>query len=153
MSFFPFEIVVLWIILLYLRHLSPCWKPFGVRGRVRYTYWKGVFVRFVFDTVRISQIRRQVKNQATRTSHKGVLYTVLNVSPDKRREFGLIIYSHLRGAFGVARFDLSGNARAFTVWNEWQNWLRAFLLCISINHVWSSLESGDSLAHPINQGD
>ena len=27
---------------------------------------------------------------------------------------------------GVARFDLSGNARAFIAWNEWQNRLRAF---------------------------
>ena len=36
------------------------------------------------------------------------------------------IYLHWRGAFGVARFDLSGNARAFIAWNEWQNRLRAF---------------------------
>ena len=28
------------------------------------------------------------------------------------------IYLHWRGAFGVARFDLSGNARAFIAWNE-----------------------------------
>ena len=37
------------------------------------------------------------------------------------------IYVHWRGAFGVARFDLSGNARAFLSWNEWQNWLHAFM--------------------------
>ena len=36
------------------------------------------------------------------------------------------IYLHWRGAFGVARFDLSGNARAFIAWNERQNKLRAF---------------------------
>lgn len=29
-----------------------------------------------------------------------------------------IIYKHLRGAFNVARFDLSGNAKAFLSWNE-----------------------------------
>ena len=29
-----------------------------------------------------------------------------------------IIYKHLRGAFSVARFDLSGNAKAFLSWNE-----------------------------------
>ena len=38
-----------------------------------------------------------------------------------------VIYLHLRGAFSVARFDLSGNARAFTVWNEWQMGSTLFL--------------------------
>ena len=28
------------------------------------------------------------------------------------------IYVHRRGAFGVARFDNLGDARAFTAWNE-----------------------------------
>jgi hypothetical protein len=28
------------------------------------------------------------------------------------------IYLHRRGAFGVARFDNLGDARAFTAWNE-----------------------------------
>ncbi|MGG6545002.1 UNVERIFIED_CONTAM: hypothetical protein NY100_06205 [Prevotella sp. 15_C9] len=28
------------------------------------------------------------------------------------------IYVHRRGAFGVARFDNLGDARAFTLWNE-----------------------------------
>ena len=27
---------------------------------------------------------------------------------------------HRRGAFGIARFDRQGNARAFTTWNEQQ---------------------------------
>ena len=31
---------------------------------------KGVFVRFDFDNLRISQIHRQVKNKATRTPHE-----------------------------------------------------------------------------------
>ena len=30
----------------------------------------------------------------------------------------LSIYVHRRGAFGVARFDNLGDARAFTLWNE-----------------------------------
>ena len=30
------------------------------------------------------------------------------------------IYLHRRGAFGVARFDNQGNAKAFMAWNEWQ---------------------------------
>lgn len=28
------------------------------------------------------------------------------------------IYLHWRGAFGVARFDLQGNAKAYRSWNE-----------------------------------
>ena len=44
---------------------------------------------------------------------------------------GVTIYSHRRGAFSVARFDLSGNAKAFLSWNEQQNWLHAFLMYIS----------------------
>lgn len=37
------------------------------------------------------------------------------------------IYVHWRGVFGVARFDLSGNARAFIAWNEQQTGFHAFL--------------------------
>ena len=38
---------------------------------------KGVFVRFGFDAIRISQIQRQVKNKATKNASWGVLYTAL----------------------------------------------------------------------------
>ena len=47
---------------------------------------KGVFVRFGFDAIRISQIQRQVKNKATKNASWGVLYTVLFV-------FGCILHS------------------------------------------------------------
>lgn len=33
-----------------------------------------------------------------------------------------------RGAFSVARFDLSGNAKAFLSWNEQQDWLHVLYL-------------------------
>jgi len=35
-------------------------------------------------------------------------------------------YSILRGAFCVVRFDLPGNAKAFTQWNGQQDWLHVF---------------------------
>ena len=38
---------------------------------------KGVFVRFGFDAIRISQIQRQVNNKATKNASWGVLYTAL----------------------------------------------------------------------------
>ena len=92
------------------------------RGGADIHIGKGVFVRFGFDAIRISQIQRQVKNKATRTSHGGVLYTALigfnRFIGCRQRVF--FIYLHWRGAFGVARFDLSGNARAFIAWSERQ---------------------------------
>ena len=39
---------------------------------------------------------------------------------------------HKRGAFGVARFDWQGNAKAFTLWNERQ--AGSTLFCI-----WSTI--------------
>ena len=36
------------------------------------------------------------------------------------------LYTHLRGAFSIARFDNLGNARAYESWNEHQGWLHVF---------------------------
>ena len=41
--------------------------PMG-RGWADIQYGKGVFVRFGFDAIRISQIQRQVKNKATKNA-------------------------------------------------------------------------------------
>lgn len=40
------------------------------------------------------------------------------------------VYIHHRGAFSVARSDLPGNARAFRLWNEWQDRLHVFVSCM-----------------------
>ena len=50
--------------------------PMG-RGWADIYMVKGVFVRFGFDAIRISQIQRQVKNKATKNASWGVLYTAL----------------------------------------------------------------------------
>ena len=50
--------------------------PMG-RGWADIHMVKGVFVRFGFDAIRISQIQRQVKNKATKNVSGGVLYTAL----------------------------------------------------------------------------
>ena len=81
---------------------------------------KGVFVRLSFDAIRISQIQRQVKNKATKNASWGVLYTDLigfNRFLDCCQRVDSIDL-HWRGAFSVARFDLSGNARAYIAWDE-----------------------------------
>ena len=41
------------------------------------------------------------------------------------------LYTHQRGAFDVARFDNLGNAKAFTQWNERQDWLHVFYAYMS----------------------
>ena len=38
-----------------------------------------------------------------------------------------ILYAHTWG-FCVARFDISGNARAFIQWNEQAGWLHVFIM-------------------------
>lgn len=71
------------------------------------------FCTLWFWRIGISQIHRQVKNKATKNASWGVLYTFSMSSIDFRLlSRGHTIYLHWRGAFGVARFDLSGNARA-----------------------------------------
>ena len=42
------------------------------------------------------------------------------------------LYTHQRGAFDVARFDNLGNAKAFTQWNERQDWLHVFFMPIRL---------------------
>lgn len=77
----------------------------------QHVYIKGVTERFGFDAIRTSQLLRIVKSKATGTSQGCFICTAFVVScrQDAR---GRIIYKHRRGAFGVARFDRLGNARA-----------------------------------------
>ena len=88
-------------------------------------YIKGVTVRFGFDVLELRNFRQIVKNKATGTPHGMFIYNphwsyVFMTSKGK-------LYTHQRGAFGVARFDNLGNAKAFTQWNERQDWLHVFL--------------------------
>ena len=81
---------------------------------------KGVTVRFGFDAVRISQIQTVCQEQSNGNALWDVSYIQPFLALDRhypltRRR---IISIHHRGAFSVARFDILGNARAFTAWNE-----------------------------------
>lgn len=63
----------------YLCIVSPMLKaPMGKRWADIHMV-KGVFVRFGFDAIRISQIQRQVKNKATGTPHE-VYYIQLSLA-------------------------------------------------------------------------
>ena len=48
---------------------------------------------------------------------------------------------HIRGAFSVARFDLPGNAKAFRMWNEHQDWLHVFFICMQ-THIFIDRQEG-----------
>ena len=100
----------------------------GANGHIS----KGVTVRCGFDILRTSQLHLFVKNKATGTPH-GVYYMQPSFDSDliicQVLTLWLIIYLHQRGAFGVARFDEQGNAKAFRMWNEQSAWLHVFCLC------------------------
>jgi len=84
-------------------------------GRGEY-YILGVTVRFGFDVLELRKLKQIVKNKATGTPHGMFIYNPhwLFVFIAEREK----LYTHQRGAFGVARFDNLGNAKAFTQWNE-----------------------------------
>ena len=75
-------------------------------------YIKGVTVRFGFDVLELRNFRQIVKNKATGTPHGMFIYNPhwLFVFRAEREK----LYTHQRGAFGVARFDNLGNAKALT---------------------------------------
>lgn len=61
----------------------------------------------------------------------GTPYRVYYIQPSLASSNMLVgreekLYTHLRGAFSVARFDNLGNARAYESWNEHQGWLHVF---------------------------
>ena len=89
-------------------------------------YIKGVTVRFGFDVLELRNFKQIVKNKATGTSHGMFIYVSQLVVVIEGHN-GDIVYTHQRGAFDVARFDNLGNAKAFTQWNERQDWLHVFL--------------------------
>ena len=60
--------VVFKVKVLSLRCLYPYRKPQMGRGWADIHMVKGVFIRFGFDAIRISQIQRQVKNKATKNA-------------------------------------------------------------------------------------
>ena len=60
--------VVFKVKVLSLYRLYPYRKPQWAEVGQAYIMVKGVFVRFGFDAIRISQIQRQVKNKATKNA-------------------------------------------------------------------------------------
>ena len=88
-------------------------SPNGQRWGDTYILIKGVFVRFGFDELESRKFIDKSRTKQQRTLH-GVYYIRSQCLQSIFRLLsrGYTIYLHWRGAFGVARFDLSGNARA-----------------------------------------
>ena len=76
-------------------------------------YIKGVTVRFGFDVLESRKFKQIVKNKATGTPHGMYIYNPYWLLSNEQKSIRLY-YIHQRGAFGVARFDNLGNARALT---------------------------------------
>ena len=83
------------------------------RGGVDLHIGKRRFVRFGFDELESRKFIDKSRTKQLRTLH-GVYYIRSQCLQSIFRLLsrGYTIYLHWRGAFGVARFDLSGNARA-----------------------------------------
>ena len=75
---------------------------------------EGVYLTLWFDAKKLRNFLIQFKQSSGECS-RGVLYTAQKEVSCCRlaaRHRGRIIYIHRRGAFGVARFDWMGNAKA-----------------------------------------
>ena len=110
--------------------VAPRWFHLGGEAVGAHIYIKGVTERFGFDCVRTSQLQTVCQKQSNGNVSWDVyiqpLLAIFVADEEK-------LYTHQRGAFGVARFDRQGNAKALTQWNEWQDWLHVFCVCM-YNH-------------------
>jgi len=98
---------------LYFCFVLPILKASMGRGGVDLHIGKRRFVRFGFDELESRKFIDKSRTKQQRTPHE--VYYIRSHSLQSISRLlprVLTIYLHWRGAFGVARFDLSGNARA-----------------------------------------
>ena len=98
---------------MYFCFVLPILKASMDRGGVDLHIGKRRFVRFGFDELESRKFIDKSRTKQQRTPHE--VYYIRSHSLQSISRLlprVLTIYLHWRGAFGVARFDLSGNARA-----------------------------------------
>lgn len=98
---------------MYFCFVLPILKASMGRGGVDLHIGKRRFVRFGFDELESRKFINKSRTKQQRTPHE--VYYIRSHSLQSISRLlprVLTIYLHWRGAFGVARFDLSGNARA-----------------------------------------
>ena len=114
---------------LFLCRLYPYRKPQWAEVGQTYIHIRRNCTLWFWQCKNFANSQLLVKNKATGTPHE-VYYIQPSLASDgsivRCQECFLYIYTGV-GAFGVARFDWQGNAKAFTLWNEWQDWLHVFM--------------------------
>ena len=125
------NLVVSEIIHNFANESQPSWKPMGQRGGQDTYINKKAYLALWFWRVRTSQLQLLVKNKATETPH-GVYYIHSSHSPlhlfAKELMIGTI-YTHTWG-FQRCSFRLTGQCEGLNTWNEWQDWLHVFFICM-----------------------
>ena len=104
---------------------------------------KGVSCALVLT---IRELRKLICSSKTKQRGRlmGVLYPFLPfflLASHAKRLMAWNLYMHIRGAFSVARFGEQGNAKAYELWNEQQDWLHVFL-CLYANFLSSNRQEG-----------
>ena len=92
-------------------------SPQGWGGLI-HTLDKGVTVRFGFDDRRTSQLIEKSGTKQRGCPMGCIIYYHRTLAARSVSDGDNYIYTYRRGAFGVARFDFSGNVKAFLSWNE-----------------------------------
>ena len=123
-----FKVKMLLLYCLY-SYRKPWWAEVGrtyIHKRRNCTLWFWHSENFATSSVR--------QKQSNGNASWGVLYTALigfgcisHSLPKK----GFYILTHTWG-FRRCSFRQIGRCQSLYTWNEWQNWLRAFFVCITI---------------------
>ena len=119
--------------------LSMLKAHMGIRGGVRHIHIIKAYLALWFwhsenfATSMVSQ-KQGNENVSWVYSITAIVGSWCICAPPKVNPLAYKICIHIRGAFSVARFDLPGNAKAFRMWNEWQDWLHVFYFCMIANN-------------------
>ena len=107
--------------------------PMG-RGWADIYIVKGVSDAFVLTIRELRKLICQSRTKQQGTSHGCIVYSPhwlrLHFAFVAKRVF---IYLHIRGAFGVARFGLTGQCEGLRIVERVTDWLHVLLFCIFAN--------------------
>lgn len=126
--------IVNWLFFVFLpRHLFAG-SPMGGKWVKTHRHKRRTYALWFWLCVNLANSKQSVRNKATGTPREGYIECIIG---------SWLCYAlcwcefqHTwRGAFSVARFDRLGDARAYTKWNEWQDWLHVFYcICANLKH-------------------
>ena len=120
------------IIVNFANESYPCWKPSGQRGGAdTYIITKAYLALWFWHSENFAN--SSVRQKQSNGDASWVYYTQPSLALCYRywqQGWCKLLYIHTRGAFSVARFDEQGNAKAFRMWNERQDWLHVLFICM-----------------------